>query len=818
MLIPLRVLIIEDFESDAELALTHLERAGFTVTSQRIETAEEMSSALNAAGWDIIISDYSLPTFSGPAALKILIDSGKDIPFIVVSGTITEETAIELMRSGAADYLMKDRLARLGPLVKRELNIAQVRKERKQAENALRQDELYLRTILQTTRDGFWMLDAAGRIIDANKACCDMTGYSMDELKQFGINDLDAVEDPTATAKHIQQVIANGSGIFETRHQRKDGSIFDVEISTTFVAEDGGRFICFSRDISERKQIEARLRMSEDKFSTAFRVSPDAININRLEDGMYLEINEGFKALTGFKDEDVIGKTSLEINIWDNPQDRKRLVQGLKEKGVVNNLEAPFRCMDGSIKICLMSARMIEINGEKCILSITRDITDRKLKDEEYTTFIQTSFDGFWAMDTSGRFLDVNDALCQMLGYSREEFLRMQVADIENVEKAEDVAAHIQKIIRTGSDHFPTSHRRKDGTLIDVEVSSQYVALGNRFYVFIHDNSESKRAEAQILQSREALNRQNSLLSALLNNLPIGIFMVEVPSGKPLVANETAHRLLGRGILPDATRENLGEVYEAYKMPSMVRYPPEEMPIILAMQGASAHVDDMLIVRPDNSRTLLEVTGLPVIDHEGKIWASLVSFRDITERKLAEAALRESEYFFKATQRVGFIGSYKTDFVSGVWESSEILDQIFGIDRSYVRSVQGWLDIVHPDDQGKMDRYLRDEVIARRTSFNIDYRIIRKSDGKIRWVHGLGETNFDPQGNILSMIGTIQDITERKQAEDKLNDQLEELRRWHAVTLGREKRILELKAEVNRLLQDAGQPIRYTSTQDTPEK
>lgn len=165
--------------------------------------------------------------------------------------------------------------------------------------------------------------------------------------------------------------------------------------------------------------------------------------------------------------------------------------------------------------------------------------------------------------------------------------------------------------------------------------------------------------------------------------------MVEAPTGKPLVANRTACQLLGRGVLPDASRENIGEVYEAYKMETGLRYPPEEMPILLGMEGISAHIDNMLVVRPDKTTTLLEVTGSPVINADGKIWASLVSF---------------------------------------------------------------------------------------------------------------------------------QDITERKQAEKKLNDQLQELRRWHAVTLGREKRILELKSEVNKLLQNAGLSARYASALESSEE
>ncbi len=138
----------------------------------------------------------------------------------------------------------------------------------------------------------------------------------------------------------------------------------------------------FARDISRRKAAEAALWESEEKFRLAFQTSPDSINLSRLSDGRCLDINEGFTRIMGYPREDVIGKTSLELKIWDDPEDRERLVAALREKGRAENLEARFRARDGTVRHGLMSARVIPINGEDVILSITRDITDRK-RDEE---------------------------------------------------------------------------------------------------------------------------------------------------------------------------------------------------------------------------------------------------------------------------------------------------------------------------------------------------------------------------------------------------------------------------------------------------
>jgi PAS domain S-box-containing protein len=140
----------------------------------------------------------------------------------------------------------------------------------------------------------------------------------------------------------------------------------------------------------------------------------------------------------------------------------------------------------------------------------------------------------------------------------------------------------------------------------------------------------------------------------------------------------------------------------------------------------------------------------------------------LVEKKKVEESLRESEFFFKESQRVAFIGSYKADFIAGFWKSSEILDQIFGIDKDYCRSIPGWVQIVHPDDQEMMNNYLAEEVIAKRQPFDKEYRIVRQDDGETRWVHGQGEIAFDSEGKTISMIGTIQDITERKRVEEAL--------------------------------------------------
>ncbi len=153
----LRVLIVEDVEGDAALVVRRLESAGYKVESHRIEDADGMKSALAASRWDVVISDYRLPQFDAFGSLAVLRESKPDIPFIVVSGTIGEETAVALMKAGAHDYVMKGDLTRLVPAIERELGDAEIRSRRRAAEKLLQSSEKKFREIAEQINEGIFM-------------------------------------------------------------------------------------------------------------------------------------------------------------------------------------------------------------------------------------------------------------------------------------------------------------------------------------------------------------------------------------------------------------------------------------------------------------------------------------------------------------------------------------------------------------------------------------------------------------------------------------------------------------------------------------
>ena len=225
------------------------------------------------------------------------------------------------------------------------------------------------------------------------------------------------------------------------------------------------------------------------------------------------------------------------------------------------------------------------------------------------------------------------------------------------------------------------------------------------------------------------------------------------------------------------------ELYRIYEKPlnsppsnfenDQKNYTPEsaaQLTVVVhkALQTGEPYIIDLEQAPIDGKRRWVQARAEVKCDEKGEIIGLHGTVQDISERKQAEEALKKSEYFFKESQRAALIGSYYADFTVGKWESSEVLDTIFGINDNYDRSIQGWLDIVYPDDRERMDRYLMEEVISKRKPFSYEYRIIRKNDGEIRWVDGRGSVKFDNNANVLIMMGTIQDITERKQVEDTL--------------------------------------------------
>lgn len=288
----LHVLLIEDSASDADLVVRQLKKAGYSIKAERVETAEELRSALTDQSWDLVLADYQLPQFDAPAALSIVQAAGLDVPFIVISGTIGEELAVAMMRAGAHDYLMKDHLARLAPAVDRELAEAKVRHERRQAEAALRQSEAQYRQLIDQAADGIFVADPQGNYIDVNRAGCEMLGYTREEILRLNMRDLVTTQDLARQPLRLAELKAGQTTITVRQMVRKDGTLLPVEISGKQLAD--GRLQGIVRDVSARLQAEEALRRSEEALqATLDGLSAHIANLD--EAGNIIVVNAAWR-------------------------------------------------------------------------------------------------------------------------------------------------------------------------------------------------------------------------------------------------------------------------------------------------------------------------------------------------------------------------------------------------------------------------------------------------------------------------------------------------------------------------------------------
>jgi PAS domain S-box-containing protein len=275
---PLNLLIVEDNPADAELALRQLRRDGFAPEWERVDTEEAYLARLRP-GLDLVLSDYEMPQFSGLRALELLKLSALQIPFILISGMIGEEIAVIAMKKGASDYLLKDRLARLGTAVDHVMNEGRLMRERMQADEALR----LFRALVDQSNDSIQVVDPeTARFIDVNEKGVADLGYSREEYLSLRLFDIEPSITEQSWPQQLATVRAAGFVRGEGSHRRKDGTSFPVEFNVRWVKLDREYLVAVVRDISDRKALEAkffRAQRLEAIGSLASGIAHDMNNI-----------------------------------------------------------------------------------------------------------------------------------------------------------------------------------------------------------------------------------------------------------------------------------------------------------------------------------------------------------------------------------------------------------------------------------------------------------------------------------------------------------------------------------------------------------
>jgi PAS domain S-box-containing protein len=518
--------------------------------------------------------------------------------------------------------------------------------ERKQAQAALAHSAARHQSILQTAMDGFWLVDPEGRLLEVNETYCQMSGYRAPELLAMRVVDLEASEAAAATAAHLQRIIAQGADRFESRHRRKDGSVFEVEVSVQYQPAAGGPFVSFLRDITVRKQAESALRQSEERFRLSMEATSDGLWDWNIQTGAGY-FSPGYYRMLGYE----LSNFAMDGKAWQalmHPDDRERSLQANQDciAGRSEHFEVEFRLQARSGAWCWILGRgkCIERDAQGRALRLVgthMDITARKQAEaalrESEATFRALADTLPLAIYLSAGVEQVSEyvspTMVKLFGYTKadipcvtqwwplaypEETYRRQVAA--------EWTRRVEHSLATQSPIEPmeTVVTCKDGS--QKYVAWGFITLGQKNYAFGLDLTERKRAE-------QAVNREQALSKAIIDSI-LGAFYV---------LDETGHYVRWNAYQRD---EILGQPEARVAGMDMTEtIHPDDRALVRSKmvaalgRGLDETVEGRVLLRGGPAYRWLLMTGRQVMI-EGRPFLVGIGI-DITERKQAEAALRE---------------------------------------------------------------------------------------------------------------------------------------------------------------------------------
>ncbi|MDP8245935.1 MAG: PAS domain S-box protein [Candidatus Hinthialibacter antarcticus] len=418
------------------------------------------------------------------------------------------------------------------------------------------------------------------------------------------------------------------------------------------------------------------------------------------------------------------------------------------------------------------------------LITKTRDTLTTKLSvakalnksEAKYHRLHDSMKDAFACTDMEGRIIESNPSYQALLGYTAEELSQLNYFDLtpEKWHEFERATATEQLLSRGYSDVYEKEYRRKDGTIIPVEIRVFLLRSEDgqpeAMWGIIRDISESKQAENKLLEYEFFLHKSQEIAH-------IGSYSFDLLNDQFQCSPEL-DRIFG--IQPDHPKTKAGWL--------LVVHPDDRDSLEHDFEDSiknKTRFDKTYRVIRQTDMNERWIHGLGELEHDenGAPIKMTGTVQDITESKQAEDALRNSEYYLRKSQEVAQIGSYHFNITDDYWTCSQEMNRILGISPDVHKTLQTWVDLIHPDDQDMMTQYLTN-IMARKFKFDKEYRIIRQTDNETCWMYGVGEFEYDQNGAPISMFGTIQDITERKNAEkeqEKLSLQLRQSQKLESV-------------------------------------